>query len=480
MSIRKLTLVITIVCIYFNLVYAGPWDEHGRLIVSDNGHYLQHEDGTPFLWIGDTGWGLFSMLDQNEVIQYLDNREKTGFNVIQAVAFWYPHGGNLQPGPHNPPNAYGHPPFTGGKDSPNTAQPLFDGNSNPDRPDDYWDHVDFIVREIKKRGMYLALLPCWGSAFIQARMPTAHVEFTADEARSYGKFIGERYAKEPNIIWVLGGDIDPMNHGIGDQRDIYRAMAEGIGRGVTGNEILRWDQAHPDWDKLIMTFHAVIQSSSAWFHNDPWLDVNMLETWAWTHQIYPMVAADYNKTDPVKPTIMGEGAYEYGKYLEECGWVTPRRIRQQGYHTFFAGATGHTYGAFPIWPMRGQECGVTWRTALEFPGAFQVASIMKEFLNEHEWWKWQPLNDAFIERGGEGERLKVACRGMDNELILYFPENDSARISLKGLNISDPVSAKWFNPENGREVKIQDIDMINDKTWFIPPKRWEDAVLIFY
>ncbi|MDE7346377.1 MAG: DUF4038 domain-containing protein [Muribaculaceae bacterium] len=32
-----------------------PWS-HGALKVSDNGLYLQHEDGTPFFWLGDTGW----------------------------------------------------------------------------------------------------------------------------------------------------------------------------------------------------------------------------------------------------------------------------------------------------------------------------------------------------------------------------------------------------------------------------------------
>lgn len=35
----------------------APWD-HGRLKVSDNGHFLAHEDGTPFLWLGDTVWDL--------------------------------------------------------------------------------------------------------------------------------------------------------------------------------------------------------------------------------------------------------------------------------------------------------------------------------------------------------------------------------------------------------------------------------------
>ena len=31
-----------------------PW-ENGKLCVSENGRYLQHENGTPFFWLGETG-----------------------------------------------------------------------------------------------------------------------------------------------------------------------------------------------------------------------------------------------------------------------------------------------------------------------------------------------------------------------------------------------------------------------------------------
>src|SRR5437763_8460739 len=58
---------------------------HGRLQVTKDGHYLQYEDGTPFFWLGDTGWELFHRLKKDEINIYLENRSKKGFNVIQAV-----------------------------------------------------------------------------------------------------------------------------------------------------------------------------------------------------------------------------------------------------------------------------------------------------------------------------------------------------------------------------------------------------------
>ena len=43
-----------------------PW-ENGKLKVSDNGRYLMHENGTPFFWLGDTGWLMPERLNRDEV-----------------------------------------------------------------------------------------------------------------------------------------------------------------------------------------------------------------------------------------------------------------------------------------------------------------------------------------------------------------------------------------------------------------------------
>lgn len=47
-----------------------PW-KHGDLQVSANQRYLVHEDGTPFFWLGDTGWLLPERLDRDEAAFYL-------------------------------------------------------------------------------------------------------------------------------------------------------------------------------------------------------------------------------------------------------------------------------------------------------------------------------------------------------------------------------------------------------------------------
>ena len=204
--IKKIGFAFFSLLFSFHLFAQSPWQSHGKLGVAANGHYITHEDGTPFLWIGDTGWGLFQQLTREEVDQYLDHRQKAGFNVIQSVAFWYPHGGGIKSGPHNAANAYGHRPFTGEEDAPNTSDPLIVAGGSPVSPNDYWDHADYIIHAIKKRNMYIALLPNWGRAYITNQFGGAHQEFSPQDAKAYGTFLGERYKNEPHILWVLGGD----------------------------------------------------------------------------------------------------------------------------------------------------------------------------------------------------------------------------------------------------------------------------------
>lgn len=484
-----------LIALWFTLVLplASPaepaWQQHGELRVSENGHTIQHKDGTPFLWIGDTAWGLFQQLTREEVDEYLDNRQKLGFTVIQAVAYWYPHGGGMDSGPHNAANAYGDRPFRGGEDSPDTAEPLVVEGGSPDSPNDYWDHVDYVVAAVKKRNMYLALLPCWGRAYITPQFQGAHEEITVEQARAYGAFLGKRYRQEPHIIWVLGGDAKAQIHGYDkyahyqewDKRPVFRAMAEGIAQGVTGRKPA-WNKSSPAWDKVFMTYHPdgdALDNSSKWFHEDAWLDANGVEVWREVDQVYPTMLSDYQLEDPVKPSLFLEGSYEYGSYRHECGWVTPLKYRRQVYHTFFAGGAGHTYGAGPIWSMRGNggdyNCGYTWKQALAFPAGAQFAGVAKAFLLEHQWSEWIPDGRVIEGPVGEGESLKTAVTvNTDDMALVYFSNNSQARIRN---TLNQSAEAQWFDPRDGQTAQAGGFarDEVRD---MVPPERWEDTILV--
>lgn len=460
-----------------------PWEEHGHLRVSDDGRYLVHEDGTPFTWIGDTGWALFYKLGPDEVSEYLDARQDQGFNVIQAVAYWYPHGED-GPGPTNAANVLGHRPFEGGPDSPHTGRPRTVDGGTAEQPNDYWDHADFVLREINKRGMYLALLPCWGRAYINPQMDgPARVLFSPEQARSYGRFLGQRYGDEPHLVWVLGGDANATAGVDEDQFDVYRAMAEGIGEGATGERV-RWNEPNRNWDRLLMTYHpdgAPAYNSSNWFHHDAWLDFNGIETWKSIDKVYDSVARDYQLDDPVKPTMLLEGAYEQGKYPQPGARITAAKARQQAYHTFFAGGAGHTYGGYPIWDFTrdpsNDAYSNTWRQALRFPGAPQIGGVLRQLMEEIEWWRLSPYPAAIISNAGSGRGRIVALRSNDQKrLVVYFPEARPAEIEM-GRQNDVVATATWFDPRDGKRVDAG-TTASKSKVEFRPPETWEDAVLV--
>src|SRR5437667_5611064 len=55
-----------------------------KLRISRNGRYFVDQDSKPFFYLGDTCWLLFQRLNHEEVDEYLEDRVRKGFTVIQA------------------------------------------------------------------------------------------------------------------------------------------------------------------------------------------------------------------------------------------------------------------------------------------------------------------------------------------------------------------------------------------------------------
>jgi len=447
-----------------------------KLAVSADGRFLAHADGKAFLWIGDTAWKLADTLGREDIRFYLDERQRSGFTVIQTAVFM----GHRQPQPigqtRNPANAYGHRPFSGG-DEPDTARPLVVAGGDADVPNDYWDHLDFIVREVRQRGLQLALLPCWGSQHVNGRARGGKaVIFNEASARAYGVFLGARFRLEPHLIWVLGGDINPDDKS--DQRAVYRAMAEGLVTGVTG-ESPAWNQPHPAWNRLLMTYHPIgPHSSSEFFHGDAWLDFHMIQTFKYRDRTVDLVARDVALRNPVRPVVMGEPAYEGDADDPYAATSSALDVRRQAWQSFLSGACGFTYGALksgPHGPLYAFAPG--WKECLKLPGAAQVAGPLRQVLAAHAWADWQPDTSVFADGAGAKELTFAAARASDGRtLLVYFPENAAKKITLTGLK-SARCTATWINPQNSARTSAGEYETQSQQN-FAPPVGWPDALLL--
>ena len=64
--------IINILCVVFSFQVLAKWKGKpvnfscGKLQVSANKRFLQHADGTPFFYLGDTAWELFHRLNREE------------------------------------------------------------------------------------------------------------------------------------------------------------------------------------------------------------------------------------------------------------------------------------------------------------------------------------------------------------------------------------------------------------------------------
>ncbi len=442
------------------------WQKHGRLVVQNSARYIQHADGTPFLWLGCTAWGMTEWLTREDVELYLTDRRSKGMNVVQLCLFWGKRLDYPTVFTANAENPYGHRALQTVNDAPDPAKPAVVAGGSADNPNDYWDHVDYCLDAIKKRGMYAAVLPFWGRRYVNAsHSGQSKPVFTPDNIRQYGEFLGKRYGSQPHIIWVNGGDVRADEGG--DFRPHYRLLAEGLVRGMTGNNV-KWDQQHPAWQRLLLTYHPSghpMVNSSQWFHTDPWLDFNMIETHVSRHKLPSAIRQDYT-LQPVKPTVMAEGHYEGTTGNKTASAI---HVRRQAYQTFFAGAAGFTYGGGFDAEGNGPLFSPSnnWKPLLSWQGAGQLVHL-RAFLEKYKWWTWQPDADLIVNGRGEGELEKLAVE-TDQQYLIYFPDNSGCTVRPAGRR-----KVLWYRPATGRSLKG---DMPDDGSLF-PPAGWQDGILV--
>lgn len=442
-------------------LFSQPWEIHGRLVVSkSNPHYIQYEDGTPFFWLGDTGWEMLHRLSREETDIYLQNRRTKGFNVIQTVI--------ISEFIHmdKPVNYYGDSIFAGE----NPELPLTTPGSNMnDAEYDFWDHVDYAVKSAESKGLYLALLPTWGE-WVIPRNDKALFN-TKEQAFQYGLFLGNRYRKTPNIIWILGGDRHPDERTYGIE--LWRAMAEGIADGVNGQNKL---DGKADYSTTLMTHHS-FNSSSTWFHNDRWIDFDM---WGSYHaeinniRSYMQTTADWMLPDP-KPTINGEPCYEghgVNYAIDDNGYFTSTDVRIAAYWSVFSGAAGFTYGAQPVWQFtdstrkrHSQKTLTSWQEGLDLPGAFQMG-LLKKLMDSRP--LLNPVPDQSLIVSGREECADYTCAlKCKSHILVYIPTGKTVSIKM-GTIPGEKVIASWFDPRNGEETLIGEIENSGEHKFSVP------------
>jgi hypothetical protein len=157
----------------------NPLFRHGRLRVSKNRKYLEHVDGTPFFWLGDTWWmGLTKRLSwPNDFKTLTADRVRKGFTVIQIVAGLYPDM----------------PPFDGrGKNEAGFPWEEDYTRINPA----YFDMADRRLKWLVCNGLVPCIVGSWGY----------YMEFAGEETmKKHWHNLVARYGAYP-VVWCIAGE----------------------------------------------------------------------------------------------------------------------------------------------------------------------------------------------------------------------------------------------------------------------------------
>jgi hypothetical protein len=436
MTFRRIIILVIVIISCFQLSATAQGKKLPKLKVSPNGRYLMTEDGQPFFWLGDTGWLLFSKLNREEAEKYLEDRRQKGFNVIQVMVL---HSVGAV-------NVYGDTALI----NKNVAAPkTTPGNSFADATQyDFWDHVDYIIDLAAQKGIYMGLVPVWGSNVKEGLV-------NQQQAKSYATWLANRYKDKPNVIWINGGDIPGS-----DSLNVWNTI---------GNTINDIDNNH------LITFHPRGRTiSSLWFHNEKWLDFDMFQS---GHRTY---AQDTSMSEPfrygednwkfvsmsykekvAKPVIDGEPSYEgipYGLHDTTLPRWKDKDVRRYGYWSVFAGAAGYTYGDNAVMQMRklGEHGGAYgakdyWFDAINDPGAGQMRYLKALMLSKPY---LDRVPDQSLVAGKQGDKYDyiAATRGKDYAFLYAY---NGRKFDVNMGKISGAkVKAAWYSPIDGSKKSI--------------------------
>jgi len=410
---NKLTCVLlTSVLLYMLGVLAAqdaqPVTELAPLQVSPDRHCLVKSDGTPFFWLADTGWCLFSRT-RSDVNYYLDDRGRKRFSVIQMMAIRTdPRSGSLwRSGP-------GDLPFS-------KLDPV-------ELNEAYWQHIDYIVDQAAKHGLYVVLFSMWGRD-IDRVFPDPAIDLP-----EYGRLIARRYRDRHHVLWSVCGEYEKINDQWkkdatidAGQKKLIRALAHGIDAGRAACNL--------------MTIHPIFTSARD-FHNDDWLDFNMQQTWGHIRPDVTRIGEDYRRR-PTKPVLNGEPGYENRPEGDCPAW----HLRLEAYWSVFSGGFGFTYGAHKVW-----QFDPGWKETLDLPGARQMR-YLRALMESRP--PRDRVPDAKIITSSAGSLNKnsptriAATQARNGDFaFVYTPQGNPIRLDMSKLS-GKTAKVWWYSPRDG-------------------------------
>jgi lysophospholipase L1-like esterase len=408
-----------------------------QLKIDASGRYLVKSDGTPFLMVGDTAWSLMAQVNKADADTYLLSRNQMGFNAIMVSLIEHKYADKA------PANIYGDRPFTGKAfTTPNEA---------------YFAHADYVIKSAQQKGLTVLLVPIyldtdegWGNEVNSA---------TESDMLLWGQYVGNRYKNYSNIIWVIGGDIDPT---------FAKAKVQKVAEGIKQYN-----------SNALFTAHNIRGQMAI----DPWSGAS----WLNLNDIYSSdtsIVSDSNrayKIAPAKPFFLLEGIYENEHS------ITAQGLRAQIYWTMLSGGIGQVFGNCPMWSFDTTTAtsycdpNINWKDELDSTGTKDVI-YSKNLFQSIAWQTLVPdFNHAILTSGygtiGQSNYAMAAMTSDKSTIIAYTPVQRTMTVNTGALNGAS-IKSRWYNPRDGTYVDLGTATKTSSRTYTTPTTSGPDWVLV--
>ncbi len=385
----------------------NPLYRHGPLRVAADHRHLEHHDGTPFFWLGDTWWmGLCDRLAWPDDFHALTaDRKEKGFNVIQIVAGLYP---DMPAFDDRGRNEAGFP---------------WENDYARIRPE-YFDRADERLSYLADQGIVPCIVGAWGY----------HLPWLGlDRMKKHWRYLAARYGAMP-VVWCAAGEVNLPYY-------LNKGFPYGGEKQTADWEIvIRYLRSVNAFNRLVTVHPTGLPplSGRLLYKDQTLLDFDMLQTGHGESEVLaPTIRALHAsyQAQPPMPVLNGEVCYE-----ALLGKIPAEIPRLMFWTNILSGASGHTYGANGIWqlnrkdrpygksPHGGNYGTIPWETAMKLPGSRQLG-LGKALLMEYPWHQLEPHSEwaTWARDGSQG----VAWGDW-----IWYPEGDPTRDA--------PVAPRFF------------------------------------
>jgi hypothetical protein len=416
----------------------APMEILSRLKVGTrNARHFEDTLGNPVLLVGDSPQNLPQKLNIAEMRTYFSDCRSKGINLCWVCIDGQPTDRAVEMAPAD---RKGNPEFFPGGTPANW-------DLSRVNPAYFSQTIDSILILAESYGIYINLMPMsqcyWSQENITANSPL--------KCFNYGVWLGNRYKKQRNLLWIFGNDnLDsarqcPIARGIISTGDNHLMSIHVFNPKVWGPD--------PDNDARGESgnfFKHLPNSTMGWVtYNNLYSD---MEVFNQTHFIYH----EYMKKD-VMPIIMTEGPYQK---LSGYKWqiATNQVERGLNYRVALGGGFGGAYTYGCDWLQQPSE---PWDKYLN-RGARPHIRFFSDLFKKHAWWNLSPdwkrtfLTNTTLNGGSDIENDNYTMAAFDTVSrklgIVYCTVNQTVTLDLSRM--SGQARAQWYDPTTGEYLKI--------------------------